>query len=158
MTIYGYIRVSSNKQTVEHQRYEIKQFAKNNHLVVDKWVDENRPDLKKISKIINHCRFANYSWNLWRLSGKPKREFKNRFAQEFKKYYKSGDLERAYFDEKTWLKLLYIMYPYNIIYPILRTFITILSPVYRVRIRDGYRVHYLFNKLVIKKIKLPSNN
>ena len=28
MSIYGYIRVSSQKQTVEHQRYEIKQFAK----------------------------------------------------------------------------------------------------------------------------------
>ena len=28
MTTIGYIRVSSNKQTVEHQRFEIKQFSK----------------------------------------------------------------------------------------------------------------------------------
>ena len=50
MSIYGYIRVSSNKQTVEHQRYEIKQFAKNNHLVVDKWVDETISSRKPLHK------------------------------------------------------------------------------------------------------------
>lgn len=50
MSIIGYIRVSSNKQTVEHQRYEIKQFAKNNHLVVDKWVDETISSRKPLHK------------------------------------------------------------------------------------------------------------
>ena len=40
MSIIGYIRVSSNKQTVEHQRYEIKQFAKHNQIHIDKWVQE----------------------------------------------------------------------------------------------------------------------
>ena len=50
MSIYGYIRVSSQKQTVEHQRYEIKQFAKNNHLTVDKWVDETISSRKPLHK------------------------------------------------------------------------------------------------------------
>ena len=125
------------------------------HDDVDKWIDENRPDLKKVSKIINQCRFANYSWNLWRLFGKPKNEFKKRFAKEFRKYYESDDLERAYFDNKTWLKLLGIIYPYNPVYPVLRAFITILSPIYKNRIRDGYMVYYLFNKIIVKKVKLP---
>lgn len=38
--IYGYIRVSTDKQTVENQRYEINQFCERNVLVVDKWMEE----------------------------------------------------------------------------------------------------------------------
>lgn len=38
--IYAYIRVSSDKQTVENQRYEVEKFARNNQLSVDKWVEE----------------------------------------------------------------------------------------------------------------------
>lgn len=38
--IYGYIRVSSDKQTTTNQRFEIKVFAKTNGLKVDKWIEE----------------------------------------------------------------------------------------------------------------------
>lgn len=38
--IYGYIRVSSEKQTVENQRFEIKGFAKLNGMRVGHWVEE----------------------------------------------------------------------------------------------------------------------
>ena len=38
--IYGYIRVSTDKQTVENQRFEINQFCKNQEMVVDKWIEE----------------------------------------------------------------------------------------------------------------------
>lgn len=38
--IYGYIRVSTDKQTVENQRYEINQFCQTNVYVVDKWIEE----------------------------------------------------------------------------------------------------------------------
>jgi len=40
MAIIGYIRVSSAKQTCEHQRFEINEFAKNNHITIDRWVME----------------------------------------------------------------------------------------------------------------------
>ena len=40
MAVIGYIRVSSNKQTCEHQHYEIKQFAKRNKIQIDRWVEE----------------------------------------------------------------------------------------------------------------------
>ena len=33
--IYGYIRVSSDKQTVENQRFEINNFCKRNNLSID---------------------------------------------------------------------------------------------------------------------------
>lgn len=40
MSIIGYIRVSSNKQTLEHQRYEIEQYMKKRGLKVNKWIEE----------------------------------------------------------------------------------------------------------------------
>ena len=38
--IYGYIRVSTDKQTVENQRFEIKKYAKKNTLKIDNWIEE----------------------------------------------------------------------------------------------------------------------
>ncbi len=38
--IYGYIRVSTDKQTVENQRYEINQFCERNVVVINKWIEE----------------------------------------------------------------------------------------------------------------------
>jgi DNA invertase Pin-like site-specific DNA recombinase len=46
--VYGYIRVSTDKQTVENQRYEINRFCESNFLVVDKWIDEVVSGTKKI--------------------------------------------------------------------------------------------------------------
>ena len=40
MSVIGYIRVSSAKQTLEHQRFEIEQYAKNQGLTIDRWVEE----------------------------------------------------------------------------------------------------------------------
>ena len=38
--IYGYIRVSTDKQTVENQRFEINRFIKKSKLHVDSWIEE----------------------------------------------------------------------------------------------------------------------
>ena len=38
--IYGYIRVSSDKQTVENQRFEIEQFCIQQNIRVDGWIQE----------------------------------------------------------------------------------------------------------------------
>jgi DNA invertase Pin-like site-specific DNA recombinase len=46
--IYGYIRVSTDKQTVENQRYEVNQFCSKNILVVDKWIEETISGSKNI--------------------------------------------------------------------------------------------------------------
>ena len=37
---YGYIRVSTDKQTVENQRYEITKFAKQHGIQINGWLDE----------------------------------------------------------------------------------------------------------------------
>ena len=38
--VYGYIRVSSDRQTVENQRFEINNFCERNGLKIDGWIEE----------------------------------------------------------------------------------------------------------------------
>lgn len=48
--IYGYIRVSSDKQTVENQRFEICQFCDKMSLEIDGWIEETISGTKAYQK------------------------------------------------------------------------------------------------------------
>lgn len=50
MAIIGYIRVSSARQTYEHQKYEIAQFATDNHIRIDRWIKETISSRKPLNK------------------------------------------------------------------------------------------------------------
>ena len=50
MAIIGYIRVSSNRQTLEHQEFEIKKFAREQKIKIDKWVEEKISSRKALNK------------------------------------------------------------------------------------------------------------
>jgi len=43
--IYGYIRVSSDKQTVENQRFEINKFCEKEKMKVDGWIEYRKVTL-----------------------------------------------------------------------------------------------------------------
>ena len=47
---YGYIRVSSDKQTVENQRFEINNFCKREQLQIDGWIEETISGTKNYNK------------------------------------------------------------------------------------------------------------
>lgn len=47
---YGYIRVSTDKQTVENQRYEINEFCKRQNLQIDGWIEETISGTKNYDK------------------------------------------------------------------------------------------------------------
>ena len=47
--IYGYIRVSTDKQTTDNQRFEILKFADEKKLHVDRWIEETISATKKLS-------------------------------------------------------------------------------------------------------------
>lgn len=47
---YGYIRVSSDKQTVENQRFEINKFANAESLIIDGWIEETISGTKSYDK------------------------------------------------------------------------------------------------------------
>ena len=48
--VYGYIRVSTDKQTVENQRFEIERFCKKEGLTIDGWIEETISGTKNYSK------------------------------------------------------------------------------------------------------------
>ena len=48
--IYGYIRTSTDKQNNENQRFEIEQFANNNNLTIDQWIEETISSRKSLDE------------------------------------------------------------------------------------------------------------
>lgn len=48
--IYSYIRVSSDKQTVENQRFEINNFCERENLTIDGWIEETTSGTKAHNK------------------------------------------------------------------------------------------------------------
>lgn len=58
---YGYIRVSSDKQTVENQRFEINKFCSKEKLQVDGWIEETisgtkNYDKRKLGELLNQVQ------------------------------------------------------------------------------------------------------
>jgi DNA invertase Pin-like site-specific DNA recombinase len=56
--IYGYIRVSTDKQSVENQRFEIKQFCQKNHFLIERWIEETisgskNPEKRLLGSLLN---------------------------------------------------------------------------------------------------------
>jgi DNA invertase Pin-like site-specific DNA recombinase len=47
--IYAYIRVSSDKQTTENQRYEILKFTDEKKITIDRWIEETVSGTKKVT-------------------------------------------------------------------------------------------------------------
>lgn len=48
--VIGYLRVSTDKQTIENQRFEIQKFAKGRNWTVGKWIEETASGTKKVSE------------------------------------------------------------------------------------------------------------
>ena len=59
--IYGYIRESTDKQTVENQRFEINNFCTKQDIVVHKWIEETisgtkNVDERKLGKLLKKMK------------------------------------------------------------------------------------------------------
>jgi len=59
--IYGYIRVSTDKQTVDNQRFEIERFCLQNNLLIDEWIEETisgtkAPDKRLLGSLLEQVR------------------------------------------------------------------------------------------------------
>lgn len=58
---YGYIRVSSDKQTVENQRFEINNFCARENIKIDGWIEETisgtkNYDKRKLGKLLSKIK------------------------------------------------------------------------------------------------------
>lgn len=59
--VYGYIRVSSDKQTVENQRFEINNFCRSQHIEIDGWIEEvisgtSSYDKRKLGRLLKKVK------------------------------------------------------------------------------------------------------
>lgn len=50
MTIYGYIRKSTEKQSFQHMEMEIEQYAKKNGFKIEEWIEETISSRKALNK------------------------------------------------------------------------------------------------------------
>ena len=50
MSVIAYIRKSTDKQSFEHQEYEIEQYAEKHNLKIDRWVEESISSQKELKK------------------------------------------------------------------------------------------------------------
>lgn len=50
MTVYAYIRVSTDQQNCANQRFEIKQYANKNSIKIDEWIEETTSSRKPLDK------------------------------------------------------------------------------------------------------------
>jgi len=61
--IYGYIRVSTDKQTVDNQRFEIERFCMKNGLKIDEWIEETisgckTPDKRLLGSLLEEAKYG----------------------------------------------------------------------------------------------------
>jgi DNA invertase Pin-like site-specific DNA recombinase len=59
--IYGYVRVSTDRQRVDNQEYEIVRFCKKNNISIDEWVKETisgtkTPDKRKLGGLLEKVK------------------------------------------------------------------------------------------------------
>ena len=59
--VYGYIRVSTDKQTVENQRFEINNFCERNNIQIDQWFEETisgtkEPEKRALGKLLRKLK------------------------------------------------------------------------------------------------------
>ena len=59
--VYGYIRVSTDKQTVENQRFEIERFVLKEGIHIDKWIEETvsgtiNPSKRNLGKLLSRVK------------------------------------------------------------------------------------------------------
>jgi DNA invertase Pin-like site-specific DNA recombinase len=58
---YGYVRVSTDRQRVDNQEYEITRFCKKNNITIDEWVKETisgtkMPDKRKLGVLLEKVK------------------------------------------------------------------------------------------------------
>jgi len=58
---YGYIRVSTDRQTVENQRFEIEEFARRTNIKIDAWIEETisgtvEPGKRELGRLLSRVQ------------------------------------------------------------------------------------------------------
>jgi len=59
--VYGYIRVSTDKQNIDNQRFEIERFCSSNNLKIERWIEETisgtkTPDKRLLGSLLEEVK------------------------------------------------------------------------------------------------------
>lgn len=106
-------------------------------------------------KLIAHVKLGGYVWNLNRLDGAEQEAFLAQFQHEYSNYMRKKILEKIYFDDKTWNKLLVSLYPKSKMKRLRKHFFDAVRPIYKTRVRHGWKTWYLFSFIHLNKKKIP---
>lgn len=130
--------------------------------ICDEW-DEielylaKRPAKKRAcARLVPHIKLENYFWNLNRLSDDARREFAARLHQEYSRQdMKNMAVSRARYDDKSWARLMYIIYPKSRWWRMQRHFWNVIRPIYKTRVVNDYKIYYLFSHFIVRRVKIP---
>jgi glycosyltransferase involved in cell wall biosynthesis len=160
----------TDKAYIHYRQSENQSVMSNDKVfcVVDEWKEverwiSNYPNLKQSSyKLINHVKLMNYKWNLNRLNGNKREEFKKQFAQEYNYIIEHNGIYKDFLTKKNWLRLLIVSNPQKISLKIAYYLLFILHIFVKDKIRNNKKKWYVFFGLIPipfmkeKELVLPS--
>lgn len=112
---------------------------------------------KETYRLRSHLLLNNYLWNLNRLTGENKEQFRKVFCNEFLKIKEHG-LDKKCFTFKQWIKLCLIFQPESIKYKIYLIFINMFRLIFKSKIKKEKKIFYVFGiiRLVTIDCNLPN--
>lgn len=122
---------------------------------VEQYVHEHNIMNADVNRLIAHVKLGGYLWNAERLDGDEQRRFLAQLSKEYKKYIADKVIEKLYFDDKAWNKLLCRIYPDSKIARARKHLFDIITPIYKTRMRCGWKKYYLFGCIPVNKKKVP---
>jgi glycosyltransferase involved in cell wall biosynthesis len=122
---------------------------------IEKYMDIY-PELKKASyQLRNHVKFVNYKWNLERLEGEKREEFRKRFVTEYDEAVKNGGIKLDCFTLQDWLRFQKMLHPQNLWLRIAYILQKISRILIKTKIRNGKKRWLIFfGYICIKKVDI----
>jgi glycosyltransferase involved in cell wall biosynthesis len=120
---------------------------------IEKYMDDY-PELKKASyQLRNHVKLGNYKWNLERLEGEKREEFRKRFAAECDEAVRNGGMKLDCFTLQDWLKFQKMLHPKNVWLKIAYVLQKISRVLIKTKIWDGKKRWLIFlGYICVRKI------
>lgn len=122
---------------------------------VERYLAERPATHPRYKKLIPYIKLGGYIWNINRLAPDARAKFAVRFQDDFSAHIKRGDLSRIYFDDKSWCRLMRIIYPKSLWWRIQKHFFDIIRPIFKTRVINGRKIWYVCN-IAVKRIKLAN--
>lgn len=127
--------------------------------VCDEWANIDKfltryPDLKKASRRLrNHVKMGNYFWNLKRLKGENRENFRRRFMMEYQEEFNNNGIKRDCFSSQAWLKMMKMLAPSSYKWKLFYWCQKICRPIISDTVKNGQRIWSVcFGLIPVKRV------